>query len=409
MRERRTRRPLVNGLVVIGEAGNVKVMPAAPASWPCDPISIMAVALGRPEEAHESDMPMEAGPGPSALLQLEARSATPSVASLGSVRHVPEEYPTIQAAVDASRTGDTVLLGPGTYTGPGNRDIEFHGVDLIVTSEGGPEETIIDCERAGRGFYLHEGETRAARIEGLTIRNGYRYEYPAAGGAILCFQASPTIANCRLLWNESRMEGGALALLIFDGVVEECIVAGNYAAGATGGGGVCARFSGSGEIIHCLIYGNWGSPGGGICFDGDTSVRMRGCTIAGNLATHGGGVSADLVLRLERCIVWDNCAFLSGDEIECAYGAFTCCDIDTTGIEATGTLEYIDGLCQDPLFCDPYLCGWMDQGDWSLDAASSCLPQNSPCGELIGALGQGCGITPAVETTWGAIKAMYRQ
>lgn len=322
-----------------------------------------------------------------------------------TVRHVPEEYPTIQAAVNASTVGDTVLLSPGVYTGPGNRDIEFHGLDLTVATEAGPEETIIDCEGAGRGFYLHEWETPAARIEGLTIRNGYP-ESPNDGGAILCFPASPTIANCRFLWNESA-EGGALALVMFDGVVDRCLIAGNSSLGAPGGGGVSIR-AGSGEITNCLIYGNWGVRGGGIAFNGETSVHMRGCTIAGNLATHGGGISAYMVLPLERCIVWDNCAFLSGDEIECANGVFTCCDIDTTGIYATGTLEYVDGLCEDPLFCEPYLCGWMDLGDWSLDAASPCLPEHSPCGELIGALGQGCGITPAIETTWGAIKAMYR-
>jgi hypothetical protein len=281
-------------------------------------------------------------------------------------------------------------------------------MDLVVVSEAGPEETIIDCERAGRGFYLHEWETRAARIEGLTIRNGYHPDWPQEGGAIGCYPASPTIINCRFLWNESGIEGGALALFLFDGLVDRCIIAGNVCTAAMGGGGVSIR-AGSGEITNCLITGNWGYRGGGIAFNGETSVRVRSCTIAGNLGTHGGGVAAAQVLPLERCIVWDNCAFLNGDEIYCAYGLFTCCDIDTTGIYATGTLEYVDGLCEDPLFCEPYLCGWMDQGDWALDAASPCLPENSPCGELIGALGQGCGITPAIETTWGAIKAMYRQ
>jgi hypothetical protein len=47
--------------------------------------------------------------------------------TLAMVRDVPESYPTIQAAIDASVPGDTVLLSPGTYRGPGNRQIELRG------------------------------------------------------------------------------------------------------------------------------------------------------------------------------------------------------------------------------------------------------------------------------------------
>ena len=36
---------------------------------------------------------------------------------------VPDEYPTIQSGIDASMSGDSVLVGPGTY----NESINYNG------------------------------------------------------------------------------------------------------------------------------------------------------------------------------------------------------------------------------------------------------------------------------------------
>lgn len=136
------------------------------------------------------------------------------------VRVVPFPYSTIQEAIDASNDGDTVVVHPGTYTGEGNRDIDFLGKAITVRSEDPDEEgivaaTIIDCQGTGedphRAFILQSEEDANSIIDGFTIINGYiRIDGLAAGegeteggpgqdsygGAINCTNSSPTIRNC---------------------------------------------------------------------------------------------------------------------------------------------------------------------------------------------------------------------
>ena len=44
------------------------------------------------------------------------------------------DYPTIQVAIDNAVDGDEVVLEPGTYTGPGNRNLNFKGKAVRVRS-----------------------------------------------------------------------------------------------------------------------------------------------------------------------------------------------------------------------------------------------------------------------------------
>ena len=86
------------------------------------------------------------------------------------------DYTTIQAAINDANEFDTVIVADGTYTGAGNRDLDFLGKAITVKSANGPENCIIDCEGSSsnqhRGFLFHNGEGPDSVLDGLTITNG---------------------------------------------------------------------------------------------------------------------------------------------------------------------------------------------------------------------------------------------
>ena len=52
----------------------------------------------------------------------------------GATIKVPDDYATIQQAIEAAADGDTILVGPDTY----NEGIDFLGKKITVRSEAGP-------------------------------------------------------------------------------------------------------------------------------------------------------------------------------------------------------------------------------------------------------------------------------
>lgn len=309
-------------------------------------------------------------------------------------RLVPQKYATIQGAIDHAANGDTVLISAGTYRGPGNHNIELRGLSIVITSCDGAEQTIMDCENLGRGFWIHSWESSAARIEKLTITNGNANG--GYGGGIFCDIASPIIADCRIINNGGARYGGGLALWVYGGIVERCVIAGNHASES--GGGAASMFSGGINIQECLVTGNWTDRGcgGGVSFQDDSGDFLTNCTVAANYAADcGGGVYTNETSILDRCILSGNCSAGPGRDL----AAFTdavldCCGIDTSGVDSQyGTITY-DSHCvfTDPMFCGPVACSQTTGGDWTLNGASPCLAEHSPCGQLIGAIDQGCGV-----------------
>lgn len=210
---------------------------------------------------------------------------TLSCAHAATLNVPTSQYPTIQAGINAAAPGDTVLVGDGTYTGPGNVDLDFGGKNITVKSVNGAAKTIIDCQGSSssphRGFFLHSGETATATINGFTVKNGY----DNGGGGISADKA--TISNCTISGNSTIMgtvasyTGGGI--YISGGIVSGCTVSGNIAGGS--GGGISANEA---TISNCTVTNNTAYYGGGIYADGGV---ISNCVVARNNASgdYGGG------------------------------------------------------------------------------------------------------------------------
>ncbi|MBP7744703.1 MAG: right-handed parallel beta-helix repeat-containing protein [Phycisphaerae bacterium] len=236
--------------------------------------------------------------------------------ALATDRHVPGTYATIQAAINACVAGDTVIIADGTYTGTGNKNLDFHGLAITVRSaSGAPATCIIDSGNSGRGFYFHSGESAAALVQGLTIRNG-NVVYPGGGG-VYCISAHPTLSNCVITGNTAQFFAGGLHCEHASPTLLDCTISGNA---GTGGGGVSCEASSNASLTNCLIVGNTSinNLGGGIS-SVDSSPTFTHCWIANNTAGNGGGVySANSGVIFTGCIITRNTGTNNGGGIYCA-------------------------------------------------------------------------------------------
>jgi hypothetical protein len=334
-----------------------------------------------------------------------------------AVLRVPSQYPTIQAGIDAAVEGDTVLVADGTYTGDGNRDLDFGGVNMVVMSEHGPEVTIIDCEGDSldphRGFYFHGREDSSSVVEGFTITNGFRHGYggEACGGAVLCVTSSPTIRGDIIIGNtaggygggihcdsDSRPSivrstitgnaacgggGGIMCFVHSDAYVEDCVISENSAA--SGGGIGCYHYCYV-AVERSVITGNVASSGGGITADW-ASVWISGSTITGNRASdHGGGIVCSRGSGgIANSILWSDSAETGSEIYLIGSAPYFTTDlwVEYSDVQGGSSAVYVGGasiLCweagnidSDPLFvAGPH-------GGYYLSQTAAGQQEDSPC------------------------------
>lgn len=222
----------------------------------------------------------------------------------------PFQHPSEAFAVAIS--GHTVRLADGVYGGFPSLGLSFGGRDLVVESANGPAACVIDLGQAGRAFRVENGESPAARIAGLTIRNGKFLG--SAGGAVRVVGASPTIADCVFESNRGFNQGGALYLQSSSSRIERCTFRANTIDSVNGTGGAVYALISSPTFVACDFVSNAVNAFHLHSPFGARELRFVGCRFVGNsdASSDGGALevhaSPETVARIENSLFADNVA-----------------------------------------------------------------------------------------------------
>jgi hypothetical protein len=368
-------------------------------------------------------------------LLLGALSPSPS---LGMTHHVPRDYSTIQSAIAAAASGDSILVGPGVY----DENLDTQGKSLSLIGPAGAAATVVDG--GGRATVL--AMSGGGLVEGFTLRNGHDQEHWLGGGIRVTGPFATTIRNNIIednragVYFDAGAGGGIYVDLEADSVlIETNTIRNNYAGGQGGGirswslnaviranvitgngchlGGAGASVGGREVFVENLVASNWSDAfAAGVHADGAPEV-IRNTIVANSLRS--GWLVAGLLI--------DGAALVAGNIVARNVGAYpgTGIGIECRSIYFPARVECNDswgnpggdyywfagGLCDtsggnnrslDPLFCNEAA------GDYRLSTNSPCAPDHSvPCG-LIGALPPVCGVTRVDRVSWRKLKTIYR-
>lgn len=247
------------------------------------------------------------------------------------------DYMTLEDGIAAASEGDTVLVAAGTYTGTGNKNLDFEGVNIVLLSESGPEATVINVGgyQSNRAIYFHTGEDSTSMVSGFTITNGYIYN---AGGIYIGTGCSPIIEDCIFTYHQGQ-HGGAIYMTGSASVIRDCEFTSN--SGDQHGGGISCWDS-TPVVARCEFNGNGSGYGGGIsCRASD--VEIFDCSFELNSGSYGGAISLaeDTSGTVTRCLFKENSAGLSGGAMSFLLGA----DVTVTDCLMVDNVATLFGGC----------------------------------------------------------------
>lgn len=279
---------------------------------------------------------------------------------------VPQEYPTINQAIEAAQPDDEIIVSPGLY------EEDINGTNrATIRSVMGPTHTTI----SGIIYIPYS----PSRFEGFTI-SGYAENKE---GIITQLGSSLRLVNCHIIVSEALVPpgepwrclaaadladvellrcilvnetycivGGAAYFTMCSRVkIENCVFLDNTAS--VRGGAICATDNSDLVIKNCVFFNNT-SPRGGAIYSDYYDQNIRNCIFLGNSATNSNGAVIEGGIQPYLPLVEYNCFWQNDGALvsECTWG--------------------FGNILSDPIFVDP------EQHDYHLGDCSPCIDSGDP-------------------------------
>ena len=285
-------------------------------------------------------------------------SSKPSIPSSGDI-NVPNDYVTIQEAIDNATVGQTILVSEGTY----DESLDFGGKNITLTSTSITdwsviERTIIRSQSPVSATITFNGaETTGCIIQGFSIIDGM----PAING-----NSTNAIVRNNIIKNNRSIVGAEV------GVIDRCAnVIGNKIFNNVAQSSIVSQKTIINIIPNCtisnnIIYNNIGTGiAGGISSFGPVPVgyvqiwsnTIYNNSISGIANYYTGYVPPSVVGAVTNNIIWRN----KTSQIE-GLGSTDISDNCIQNYTGLGTV-----ITDDPQFIDPL------NGNFKLKASSPCI------------------------------------
>ncbi len=226
---------------------------------------------------------------------------------------------TVQAGLDATKTGDQVWVAAGIYTETVALAFgaALYGGFAGSETDVGQRNWAVNTAVLDKSVVRVLGDTPATRVDGFTVRNGssggiyvrgsptlandkFTGNSATTGGGVYVAGGSPAIANSTISGNAATSKGGGIYVAAGSPTIVNSTIAGNTAS--TDGGGVYCGGSSSPTLVNTIVSLN----SSGICVLGPCEPSLRCNCVYGNTAYNysgladptgaDGNISADPVL-----------------------------------------------------------------------------------------------------------------
>ena len=283
-----------------------------------------------------------------------------TVSAVAATINVPADYLTIQVAINAASSGDTVLVAAGTYSPSINSELfpisMKNGVSLVGAGE---DVCTLDAENTNIVIYCSGINDTSTKIEGFTIINGNgsagggiycNRSFPIitrnfitgnratgyyGGGGICCYQCSPDIIFNIITGNSSHYNcAGGITCWASSPIIVNNIITENSSLGFGSGGGIHCT-GGSPKIINNVISRNNSSYDGGGVFSWLSTAKITNNIITNNTAPHSGGGIWATTLSSTPTITFNDVWSNPGGNYSGCSGGTGCISVDPLYVEST--------------------------------------------------------------------------